>query len=100
MQVDYYACFCLVFSKCPSSSVAVPYFFIGATAGVFGNATGGWKGAMAGSFVVGILIAIGPAIIYPIMANIGLVGTAFPETDFTIVGLLVYYIGKLILGLL
>ncbi|MEK4298193.1 PTS ascorbate transporter subunit IIC [Oceanobacillus sp. FSL W8-0428] len=80
--------------------VAVPYFFIGATAGVFGNATGGWKGAMAGSFVVGILIAIGPAIIYPIMANIGLVGTAFPETDFTIVGLLVYYIGKLILGLL
>ncbi|XBG81281.1 PTS transporter subunit IIC [Enterococcus cecorum] len=27
--------------------VAVPYFFIGATAGVFGNATGGWKGCIA-----------------------------------------------------
>ncbi len=79
--------------------VAVPYFFIGATAGVFGNATGGWKGAVAGSFVVGILIAIGPAIIYPIMANIGLSGTAFPETDFTIVGVLVYYIGKIIIGI-
>ncbi|ASN04302.1 PTS ascorbate transporter subunit IIC [Virgibacillus necropolis] len=79
--------------------VAVPYFFIGATAGVFGNATGGWKGAVVGSFVVGILIAIGPALIYPIMSDIGLSGTAFPETDFTIVGILVYYIGKLILGI-
>lgn len=34
--------------------VAIPYFFIGATAGVFGNATGGWKGAIAGGFVTGI----------------------------------------------
>lgn len=73
--------------------VAVPYFFIGATAGVFGNATGGWKGCIAGSFVVGILIAVGPALIYPIMENIGLTGTSFPETDFNIVGLLIYYIG-------
>lgn len=76
--------------------VAVPYFFIGATAGVFGNATGGWKGCIAGSFVVGILIAVGPALIYPIMENIGLTGTSFPETDFNIVGLLIYYIGQLI----
>jgi len=75
--------------------VAVPYFFIGATAGVFGNATGGWKGAVLGSFVVGILIAVGPALLYPIMSNIGLTGTAFPETDFNIVGLLIYYVGKL-----
>ncbi|HGK7332229.1 TPA: PTS transporter subunit IIC [Streptococcus suis] len=74
--------------------VAVPYFFIGATAGVFGNATGGWKGCIAGSFVVGILIAVGPALIYPIMENIGLTGTSFPETDFNIVGLLVYYVGQ------
>ncbi len=75
--------------------VAVPYFFIGATAGVFGNATGGWKGCILGSFVVGILIAVGPAMLYPIMADIGLRGTAFPETDFNVVGLLIYYIGRL-----
>lgn len=75
--------------------VAVPYFFIGATAGVFGNATGGWKGAVVGSFVVGILIAVGPAIIYPIMQNVGLVGTAFPETDFNFVGIILYLIGKI-----
>lgn len=76
--------------------VAVPYFFIGATAGVFGNATGGWKGAVLGSFVVGILIAVGPAIIYPIMENVGLTGTAFPETDFNFVGIIIYGIGKLL----
>lgn len=74
--------------------VAVPYFFIGATAGVFGNASGGWRGCIAGSFVVGVLIAVGPALIYPIMENIGLTGTSFPETDFNIVGLLIYYIGQ------
>ncbi len=68
--------------------VAVPYFFIGATAAVFGNATGGWKGAIAGGFVTGILIAVGPAIIYPIMASIGLVGSSFPETDFVFVGMI------------
>lgn len=78
--------------------VAVPYFFIGATAGVFGNATGGWKGCVAGSFVVGVLIAVGPALIYQIMENVGLTGTSFPETDFNIVGLLIYYIGKLFTG--
>lgn len=78
--------------------VAVPYFFIGATAGVFGNATGGWKGCVAGSFAVGVLIAVGPALIYPIMENVGLTGISFPETDFNIVGLLIYYIGKLFTG--
>lgn len=75
--------------------VAIPYFFIGATAGVFGNATGGWKGAIAGGFVTGIIIAVGPALIYPIMSSIGLAGSSFPEPDFVVVGILIYYIGKL-----
>ena len=51
--------------------VAIPYFFIGATAGVFGNATGGWKGAVVGGFVTGVLIAVGPALMYPVMESIG-----------------------------
>ena len=72
--------------------VAVPYFFIGATAGVFGNASGGWKGAIVGGFITGILIAIGPALIYPIMSSIGLNGTSFPETDFVSVGLILNFI--------
>lgn len=76
--------------------VAIPYFFIGATAAVFGNASGGWKGAIAGSFVTGILIGIGPALIYPIMESVGLSGTSFPETDFVALGLIVYYVGKML----
>ncbi|WP_302271207.1 PTS ascorbate transporter subunit IIC [Brachyspira aalborgi] len=72
--------------------VAVPYFFIGATAGVFGNASGGWKGAIVGGFITGILIAVGPALIYPIMSSIGLTGTSFPETDFVSVGVILNFI--------
>jgi PTS system ascorbate-specific IIC component len=74
--------------------VAVPYFFIGATAGVFGNATGGWKGAVVGSFVIGILIAVGPSLVYPVLQSVGLKGTAFPETDFNVLALLIKYIGQ------
>lgn len=75
--------------------VAIPYFFIGATAGVFGNSTGGWKGCIVAGFVTGILIAVGPAMIYPVMEMVGLAGTSFPETDFVALGLVIYYIGKM-----
>ncbi|HWQ79615.1 MAG TPA: PTS ascorbate transporter subunit IIC [Anaerovoracaceae bacterium] len=76
--------------------VAVPYFFIGATAGVFGNATGGWKGCVAGAFVTGILIAVGPALMYPVFADVGLVGSCFPETDFNFIGYIIFTVGKLL----
>lgn len=75
--------------------VAVPYFFIGATAGVFGNATGGWKGCVAGAFVTGILIAVGPALMYPVFDHMGLTGSCFPETDFNFIGYIIFLIGKL-----
>lgn len=78
--------------------VAIPYFFIGGTAGVFGNATGGWKGAVLGAFVAGVMIAVGPAIMYPIFEQMGLQGTAFPETDFNAVGIPLHYLLKLISG--
>lgn len=74
--------------------VAIPYFFIGATAGVFGNSTGGWKGAVVGGALTGVLIAVGPALMYPVMESIGLVGTGFPETDFNFLGLIIFYLGK------
>jgi ascorbate PTS system EIIC component len=75
--------------------VAIPYFFIGGTAGVFGNATGGWRGAIAGSFLVGALIAIAPAIMYPIMGEVGLSGTTFPEVDFAVTGYPLYQLLRL-----
>ncbi|UWD35079.1 PTS ascorbate-specific subunit IIBC [Mycoplasma cottewii] len=38
----------------------VPHFFVGATCGVFGNAKGGIKGAIIGSFVNGLIISFVP----------------------------------------
>ena len=78
--------------------VAIPYFFIGATSGVFGNATGGWKGAVVGGFVTGIVIAVGPALLFPVMAQMGLEGSSFPEPDFVVLGLAIWYIGRLFGG--
>lgn len=88
--------FLAIFGQTVIIPVAIPYFFIDATAAVFGNASGGWKGAIVGSFVTGILIGVGPALIYPIMESVGLSGTSFPETDFVALGLVVYYIGKML----
>ena len=37
----------------------IPIFFPGAAAGVYGNSTGGWKGAILGGFLMGTLLAWG-----------------------------------------
>jgi len=36
--------------------------------GVFGNATGGTKGAIWGGAICGILLAVGQAIVYPMLS--------------------------------
>lgn len=76
--------------------VAGPYFFIGGTAGVFGNASGGIKGAIFGSALAGLLIAVGPAVMYNVCDSVGLIGTCFPETDFNFLGYIIYTIGNII----
>ena len=67
---------------------AVVHFFCGATAGVCGNATGGLKGAVVGSFVHGIVVTFLAAGLYPIMGALGFVGTTFSDADFTVVGII------------
>ncbi|KYG34280.1 PTS ascorbate transporter subunit IIC [Priestia endophytica] len=71
----------------------VPHFFCGATAGVFGNATGGRRGAIIGAFVNGIIISFLPALLLPVLGSLGLEGTTFGDTDFGIIGIL---LGKLL----
>lgn len=46
--------------------------------------------------MVEILIAVGPALIYQTMENIGLIVTSLLEIDFDIVELRIYYIGQLL----
>lgn len=70
----------------------VPHFFIGAAAAVFGNATGGFRGAVLGSFFQSFLISFLPMILLPMLGHIGLESTTFSDTDFGVVGLLLGWI--------
>ncbi|EZP77206.1 PTS system ascorbate-specific transporter subunit IIC [Parageobacillus genomosp. 1] len=73
----------------------IPHFFTGAAAGVFGNATGGRRGAIFGAFANGILISFLPALLLPVLGSLGFEGTTFGDSDFGIVGILLGYLIKL-----
>ncbi|MFC7442739.1 PTS ascorbate transporter subunit IIC [Laceyella putida] len=70
----------------------VPHFFTGATAGVFGNATGGSRGAFFGSFANGLIISFLPALLLPALGSLGFEGTTFGDADFGVVGLILSYL--------
>ncbi|MGX7197778.1 PTS ascorbate transporter subunit IIC [Enterococcus olivae] len=65
----------------------VPHFFCGATSGVYGNATGGLRGAVIGSFLQGILISFMPIFLMPVLGNLGFAGSTFSDTDYGVVGI-------------
>ncbi|MBD2820808.1 PTS ascorbate transporter subunit IIC [Xenorhabdus sp. 42] len=66
----------------------VAHFFVGATAGVFGNATGGRRGAILGSFAQGMLITFLPAFLLPVLGDMGIANTTFSDADYGVVGIL------------
>lgn len=72
----------------------VPHFFVGGTAGVFGNATGGRRGCVVGAFVNGILITVGAALLLPTLGALGFANTTFGDSDFQWVGILIGAAGK------
>ncbi|MGB4984409.1 MAG: PTS ascorbate transporter subunit IIC [Erysipelotrichaceae bacterium] len=76
----------------------VPHFFCGATAGVFGNAEGGLKGCVAGSFVHGLLITFLPAICMPVMGALNFASTTFSDADFSLVGIIFGNLARFIQG--
>lgn len=86
-----------------SSVIMIPAagicFFSGGTSGVFGNAYGGWKGALVGSFVVGIGLVVFPLLLYPAFAGMGISGASFPNVDYNIIGSILYYIVNFFKGL-
>ena len=77
----------------------VPHFFCGATAGVFGNAQGGLKGCIAGSFIHGLLITFLPAICMPVMGALKFANTTFSDADFSIVGIVIGNVAQNIQGI-
>ncbi|EGQ3647303.1 PTS ascorbate transporter subunit IIC [Staphylococcus pseudintermedius] len=84
----------------------VPHFFLGETSGVFGNARGGIKGAVAGSALNGLLITFLPLLFLPFLGDLGLASTTFSDTDFLVVGIvfgnIVKYLGivGLVIGII
>lgn len=66
----------------------VPHFFTGATAGVFGNATGGIRGATIGSFANGLLITFLPVFLLPVLGDLGFANTTFSDSDFAGTGII------------
>lgn len=73
----------------------VPHFFCGATAGVYGNATGGRRGAVIGAFIQGLVISFLPALLLPLMGSLGFAATTFGDADFGVVGIILGHTIKL-----
>ena len=60
----------------------VPHFFTGGAAGVYGNATGGRRGAVVGAFLNGVLITFLPALLLKVLGAFGAENTTFGDADF------------------
>lgn len=73
----------------------VGHFFCGAASGVYGNASGGRRGAIFGSAFNGLLLSWLPLFILPLLGDLGLASSTFADTDYLIPGLILGYLGKL-----
>ena len=73
----------------------VPHFFCGVTAGVYGNICGGRRGAVVGAFAHGLLISFLPAILLPLMGDLGFASTTFGDADFGVVGIILGHVVSL-----
>ena len=73
----------------------VPHFFTGGAAGVYGNATGGRRGAVAGGFINGLLITFLPAFLLQVLGAFGAENTTFGDADFGWFGILIGSAAKL-----
>ncbi|WP_215523053.1 PTS ascorbate transporter subunit IIC [Varibaculum prostatecancerukia] len=80
----------------------VPHFFTGGAAGVYGNATGGRRGAILGAFANGLVITFLPAFLLDVLGSFGKANTTFGDADFGWIGLLLGWSTKAggILGLI
>ena len=89
-----FAMFLMVLFKSPVIMIPAAgiCFFSGGTSGVFGNAYGGWKGALVGSFVVGIALVALPLVLYPVFATLGISGASFPNVDYNVIGMIIDWI--------
>lgn len=73
-------------------------FFPGGASGVFGNSTGGWKGAILGGAICGAMLAIGQAITIPMLSTTSPELATLADPDWYILIIIFRYLLQPILG--
>ena len=74
-------------------------FFAGGCAGIFGNAMGGTRGCIISGIIHGLFITLLPAILSPMLADIGFLNATCTDVDTIVCGLLYGWLLKPVLGL-
>lgn len=91
----------IMFAILPSTGLAIiipgliPIFFVGAAAGVLANAQGGIRGTIIGCIINGAIITLLPALLLPLLGDLGFANSTFGDADFVFTGIVVGYISKL-----
>lgn len=73
----------------------VGHFFCGAAAAIYGNSTGGRRGAIIGASVNSLLVSWLPLLILPVLGSLKLAASTFADTDYLIPGIILGKIGSL-----
>lgn len=71
------------------------HFFCGGTSGVYGNATGGWKGAVLGGFLCGLIFTLLAGVSLRAVTAIGIPDSCFGDPDFGVVGSILAFVSGL-----
>lgn len=72
----------------------VGHFFCGAAAGIYGNATGGRRGAILGAALNSLLLSWLPLAILPLLGSLQMSASTFADTDYLIPGIVLGTVGK------
>ncbi|WP_425311622.1 PTS ascorbate transporter subunit IIC [Oceanobacillus oncorhynchi] len=70
-------------------------FFVGAGVGVLANAVGGIRGTIVGGIFNGALITFLPALMLPLLGELGFANSTFGDADFAVTGILLGQLGVL-----
>jgi PTS system ascorbate-specific IIC component len=76
----------------------IVHFFCGGTAGIFGNSTGGWKGAILGGLINGLMFTFLAGLVYTSLGalNPAWAGTSFGDTDLGFLASILAFVGSLL----
>lgn len=77
----------------------IPTFFTGAITAIFGNAHGGRRGAIIGSFVNGLILIFGQALLLPMIGSYAPIMRILSETDYSFYGPILGLLLKLFGGM-